>query len=384
MFKVLLWDYLDVSNVWVEQVVDKKYTDIVGKITPAEPVPKILLEQDKWDWLLIFEQGMRNFFETTIELLNLPHEKIIYASDVNSWMQNPEAIFTITKPDNYIGENIRHWYDYLNNRRSNYFVTCTLEGLSYVATSADNAIMRNMYIKRVNWAKGSMKIFHELAKKYYNVDDSAGYFLDLGANIGTTSIYFLKKFTPNLRALAFEPDTETFKLLHVNLILNDLESNIDIVNCGLGNKFDEMTLYRRLDDPGYNSVFQYQDDMIPQTIKIIPLDSYLDENKLAVQEVKYIWIDTEGFEPQVLLGAKNLLRENSAPIFAECNVGAWKKSGAFEEMMKLLAKYYSHFVLIENEKQVLYPLETLSTLTPSNSPLGNRGDIFLIKRGAIG
>ncbi len=298
-------------------------------------------------------------------------------------MQNPEAIFTITKPDNYIRENIRHWYDYLNNRRSNYFVTCTLEELSYVATSADNAIMRNMYIKRVNWAKGSMKIFHELAKKYYNVDDSAGYFLDLGANIGTTSIYFLKKFTPNLRALAFESDTETFKLLHVNLILNDLESNIDIVNCGLGNKFDEMTLYRRLDDPGYNSVFQYQDDMIPQIIKIIPLDSYLDENKLAAQDIRYIWIDTEGFEPQVLLGAKNLLKENPAPIFAECNVGAWRKSGAFEEMIALLAKYYSHFVLIEKGKQILYPLETLPTLTPSNSPLGNRGDIFLIKRGAI-
>ncbi len=84
MFKVLLWDYLDVSNLWFEQAADKDNIEIVGKITPAEPVPKILLEQDKWDWLLIFEQGMRNFFETTIELLNLPHEKIIYASDVNS------------------------------------------------------------------------------------------------------------------------------------------------------------------------------------------------------------------------------------------------------------------------------------------------------------
>lgn len=84
MFKILVWDYLDVSNLWFEQAADKDNIEIVGKITPAEPVPKILLESDAWDWLLIFEQGTRNFFDATIHLLNLPPEKIIYAVDVSS------------------------------------------------------------------------------------------------------------------------------------------------------------------------------------------------------------------------------------------------------------------------------------------------------------
>lgn len=82
-------------------------------------------------------------------------------------------------------------------KNSNAFVTCTVEGLSYVATSADNIIMDNMYVRRVNWASNEMRLFYELAKKYYNVDDSAGYFLDLGANIGTTGVYFCKKLAPN-------------------------------------------------------------------------------------------------------------------------------------------------------------------------------------------
>jgi len=79
-----------------------------------------------------------------------------------------------------------------------------------------------------------MKIFHDLAQKYYQVDDSNGLFLDLGANIGTTGIYFLKKLTPNLKLLAFEPDAENFKMLHANLILNDLYENSIVENFGLG------------------------------------------------------------------------------------------------------------------------------------------------------
>ena len=228
-----------------------------------------------------------------------------------------------------------------------------------------------------------MKIFHELAKKFYNVDDSAGYFFDLGANIGTTGVYFIKKFAPNLKLLAFEPDPENFKLLRTNLILNDMEDKTFAVNYGLGDKFDEMTMYRDLVNPGHNNLTEPKDNVLTETVKIIPLDSYLAENKIAASEVKYIWIDTEGFEPQVLLGAKNLLRENPAPIFMECNLRAWDNSGCFEDMMTLLAEGYSHFVHITGNGGTLYPLEVLRTLERPNNPLGQIGDIFLIRKGAI-
>ena len=64
-----------------------------------------------------------------------------------------------------------------------------------------------------------------------------------------------------------------------------------------------------------------------ETIKIMPLDGFLAKNKISARNVKYIWIDTEGFEVQVLLGAKNLIANNPAPIFMECNLNAWDKSG---------------------------------------------------------
>ena len=245
--------------------------------------------------------------------------------------------------------------------------------------------MRTMFVSRSNWSAGNIKRFHELSKQYYNVDDSAGYFLDLGANIGTTGIYFTSKLAPNLKLLSFEPDSENFKMHRVNIILNDMEDKATLVNCGLGNEVSELTMYRILTNPGANSLVNSDAiaQKLPETIKIIPLDSYLAENKIAAQDVKYIWIDTEGFEAQVLLGMKNLLRENPAPMFIECNLKAWDESGCFEEMMALLAEGYSHFVLFKGGKEILYPLEQLRTYERPTRSIGNVGDIFLIRKGAI-
>ena len=95
MFKVLIWDYVGVSAQWLEQVADKKDIEVVGTITPTEPATEILLKKNAWDWLLIFEQGARNFFDTTIQVLKLPLEKVVYALDINSWVQHPKATYTL-------------------------------------------------------------------------------------------------------------------------------------------------------------------------------------------------------------------------------------------------------------------------------------------------
>ena len=242
--------------------------------------------------------------------------------------------------------------------------------------------MMNMFVNGINWASNDMKLFHALAKKYYGVDDSDGYFLDLGANIGTTGLYFIKNLAPNLKLLAFEPDPENFKMHHVNKILNDMEERTALINCGLGNEFNELVLYRNGNNSGANGFIKHQYSQPIASIKVIPLDSYLAENKIAASEVKYIWIDTEGFEPQVLLGAKNLLKENPAPIFMECNLRAWDNSGFFDDMLSLLSEGYSHFIHVQGSDKV-YPLETLRRIKRPNNSLGQIGDIFLIRKGAI-
>lgn len=380
MFKILVWDFMGTSAQWIDQFIDKKDVEIVTTITPKEPPSEILLKRDAWDWLLIFEQNSKDFFDIAFKILGLPSDKVIYALDAESWLQHPKAVLALIDPIGE-GKKIHNSLHFEISCQQNDFVTCTVDGLSYVATSKDKNIMRYMYLHRNTWAVEDMQTFHTLSKKYYNVDDSAGYFLDLGANIGTTGIYFIKKLAPNLKLLAFEPDTENFKLLRTNLILNDIGDDKAIaVNCGLGDKFDELTMYRDFENPGHNSLINVKDDAPTETVKIMPLDSYLAEHKIAAHEVKYIWLDTEGFEPQVLLGAKNLLTENPAPLFMEFNPMAWNKSGYFEQTIDLLKSVgYTHFIWTVESNQAVHSIDEIYQFKNSTDWIGLIGDIFLIK-----
>lgn len=237
MFKVLVWDYMGVSTQWLEQMTNRKQIEVVGTITPSESAPEILLKKDAWDWLLIFEQDARNFFEVTIRVLKLPLDRVIYAPDMKSWLNNPVAVYALLKPE--ICDYFYRSFNFSNHKRWHNYISASAEGLHYVATATDEGIILDMYLNSKNYASKEMKLFRTLAKKYYGVDDSEGYFLDLGANIGTTGIYFCKKLAPNLKLISFEPDPENFKMLRINAILNDMEDKATLVNCGLGDKFEE-------------------------------------------------------------------------------------------------------------------------------------------------
>ena len=95
MFKVLVWDNLGISNEWLNHVTDKKDIEVVDTLTPENPAPEILLKRDVWDLLLIFEQGTRANFDATIQMLKLPPEKVIYALDIDSWIQHPKVVFAL-------------------------------------------------------------------------------------------------------------------------------------------------------------------------------------------------------------------------------------------------------------------------------------------------
>ena len=380
--KVLICDYIGNSAQWIEQFSIKKNIEVVGTISPVNKGQRHLLLENSWEYLLIFEQGMRGDFEKLAQFLKISTERIIYALDWDSWAEHPAATFTLINP---VYSEVGYRMSAFNiARQLNYFMTTTTaEGINYIATSKDNFIIKTMYTRRKNWAETEIKLFHDWAKKFYNVDESNGYFLDLGANIGTTGIYFQKILAPDLKLLAFEPDPENFKLLRANLILNDVE-NVVAENYGLGIKETEMTMYRVTNNPGANRLFEDSWGKEKETVKIITLDKYFEKNNISPKSVKYIWIDTEGFEAQVLLGAKNLLSENPAPIFMEFNPQFWQKSGYYEKLMELLTTIYTGFAFAkevnDNETIKVYSIEKLWEFQNYKHITGELGDIFLIHK----
>lgn len=380
--KILICDYVGYSAQWIDENVITENLEIVGTINPT--TDKKLLAENSWDYLLIFENGARPFFITLMQFMNIAPERFIFALDTGSWAMHPAAMYYLLNP-NGGGQAAYRLLTFNTARQLNYYMSCTThDGLHYVATSKDDTILGTMYLRRRTWSEDSMRLFKMLTDKFYNIDDSEGLFLDLGANIGTTGIYFLKKLTPKLKLLAFEPDPENYKLLRTNLILNDLYEKSVLENYGLGDEETEMTMYRAPLNPGANGLFGDKNNPNQEIVKITPLDKYFAENKLNAKDVKFIWIDTEGFEAQVLLGMKNILTENPAPIFMEFNPQSWNKAGYFDKMMELLKELYEGYIwtneVFQNSTIEVHQIDELLTFKDSKSFTGFAGDIFLIHK----
>ena len=387
VLKLVLWDYTGNSADWTKKFLKPNVAEIVRTLKPDDPDQAEIILRGDWNYVLIFsDDNSQEFFNemlATMRAMNFSTDNIIFAMSISSWIENPAALYSLLNPSTT--EIIYRWMSFENHRHWNHYVTCDAENLHYVGTSKDEFVIKSMYIKRENLTLDEMKIFHALAKKFYGTDDGDGYFLDLGANIGTTGIYFLKKLAPNLKLFAVEPDAENFKLLRVNLILNDLDSRATLINCGLGENFDMLAIQRNLENPGGNGFIPSEYNTPAEKVQIVPLDYLLAENEIAPEEVKYIWIDTEGFEPKVLFGAKNLLAKSNVPVFMECNPWTWRKIGLLEKMVDMLKNLgYTRFISVQEflqaNKEKIYPIENLLVdMNPVKPLVYQMGDIFLIK-----
>lgn len=118
-----------------------------------------------------------------------------------------------------------------------------------------------------------------------------------------------------MRVDAFEPTPETANYLHRNIVQNEVSANVVEHAVALGNREQKVHMGGPLTDPGS---FQVQEggDISMQT-----LDSF---NFLRVDLIK---IDVEGYEPEVLEGARTLIREKQPIIFFELNLPVLRKHG---------------------------------------------------------
>lgn len=137
-------------------------------------------------------------------------------------------------------------------------------------------------------------------------------FIDIGAHVGTYT-FSMAGYTAH--TWAFECTPRTFCYLAANVALHGLEEKVTIQPCALGEKNETTEIIIRSGDGGGNGRPLEDDrDVGCSRVKIEmrTLDSFNIEN------IGFIKIDVEGFEKQVIVGArKTLERSNFPPIVFE-------------------------------------------------------------------
>ena len=139
--------------------------------------------------------------------------------------------------------------------------------------------------------------------------------LDVGAHIGSFTLKAAKEVGAEGRVVSFEPSSENFKLLTLNVGSNHY-TNAKVFNVAVGSEPGTAKLHlgnRR----GTNSLLSdaSEEQIGIEKVDIRTLDSVADELKL--NKVNFMKIDVEGFELEVLKGARNILSSSHPSIAME-------------------------------------------------------------------
>lgn len=157
-------------------------------------------------------------------------------------------------------------------------------------------------------------------------------FVDVGANVGTYTV--LAAGCAGARCIAVEPIPSTYRDLVANIRLNELESRVRAVQCGLAAEPGQMSF--TADGDTVNHVLVTGESTgasVP--VVVTTLDHVVDGESPAMVKV-----DVEGFETKVFEGAEDLLsRRSLIALIVELN-GSGNRYG-FDEAA-LVFKFQAH------------------------------------------
>ena len=122
--------------------------------------------------------------------------------------------------------------------------------------------------------------------------------LDIGANVGYFSLYFLSKY-PKSHVYAFEPIPQNFRLLEKHQQMNSSKS-LTVINKAVCGKSGEISLNYNADDSFTTSASIFGASSEPNEIKV-PCISLADiMTSLHLDRIDVIKMDCEGAEYEIL------------------------------------------------------------------------------------
>lgn len=182
--------------------------------------------------------------------------------------------------------------------------------------------------------------------------------IDAGANIGIFSL-FASHLTPKGKIYSFEPTKSTFEILNKNIINNNLQNSIFVYNLALGDKKEKTEIMIQDNNLGGENIILGSDFFKnreiefnrKESVEMITIDNFIKENN--IKKVDFIKIDTEGYEKQIIQGARNTIKEFSPVI--SCSAYHLKDDKIkIPELVKSISPNYKYKVEKKAEEDLIF------------------------------
>lgn len=235
-------------------------------------------------------------------------------------------------------------------------------GPHFLLNVRDNEISRDIY---VSGSVESRKLSLALALLGLTRVD---HLVDVGANLGEISICAVTSGLAQ-RVTAIEPDPENFRLLETNAALNGLLGTAAFAahQAAAGTGIPEtLQLVRNTENYGDHQIAS--GDRTDRTTNLVVTHVALDRIvELKANETALLFVDVQGFEVEVLRGAKQLLQRR-CPLVLEISPRHLEQYGSLDVLLELTNHYEGYFDLGLHRPQ----LQSLSELQARFSDLKSR------------
>lgn len=175
---------------------------------------------------------------------------------------------------------------------------------------------------------------------------------DIGANIGTQTIY-LHKAEVFSKILAIEPDPNNFKLLSFNIEINDLGKRTSLINAAISCDPGTMPLYL---NPGFtdggHSLLQREGLSEQVDVRVVRMATAFKEAEINPQDIGFCWIDTEGFDRDCVAQILEIAG-NKVPVFTEVSENFRGKEEA-AGYINYLNEHYQYAYTFENKRSIIF------------------------------
>ncbi len=200
-----------------------------------------------------------------------------------------------------------------------------------------------------------------------------GVFIDAGANIGYFPVAVADLLGPDGQVFAFEPNPKLFRILRENFRINPIRGACHCHALGRSDYTSQLWVNEQSSGGGYLTKSPSGEEaglgLSPQTVSVRSLDSF------DMPPANVMKIDVEGFEPEVLAGARETIaRSPGLRLVIEFSPSGWTGQGhdPAQVLDDLRMMGFSHMSLVIGSDIIdgLDPAALLSTaasaaVTPS-------------------
>ena len=151
--------------------------------------------------------------------------------------------------------------------------------------------------------------------------------LDIGANIGSTSIYALKSGYFS-KTISIEPAPINYQFLVLNARLNNFADQITPLNYGISDSISQQKIIgnpincgdfrMNIEQSEVESLDLFgEENFTSEIANFTTLDQLIKEQVIISSDIGFIWMDCQGSEGLIFQGGQEFFKEVSAPMYIE-------------------------------------------------------------------